>query len=479
MNGHPQAPRPTASRRIARSAKRFAHLGAAACLLVAMAACTPTEGQDSSFQPVPTTNKDYAKAVPITVGNLPISMDVTCTGGTTCADGQLDLVAIVNNLAQPALFPDGSINPTGTVTILRNSPVGTITKLATLVTGQFPSIARWADLDGGAGELDLVVLDNLNERLEVYLNSGAGWPVQPSQSFSLGDAAAQMELVDLDGSGTPNDIVLTVPTLTEIVALVNNGAGFDPPVATVTGSALGRFFAANLDATAGPNTDLDLALLSPVNSLVEFWKGDGTGIFSKTLATSSIGITSVPSYISGGDLLGSGNQDVAILSNTGTTTNAVLTVLGGDGAGNFSQDPIGLPLGAHDVLVLSSGASPDVAVLHTNQSYFSFLQGPVGSVSVTFPATTRSVIDVREGQVDADGSGFADLITAESEKRAVGVFAGDGAGGFSRTQIGFESKVVFPRLVNVKGPAGAGEPLDLLLLQPNEDRLLVLLNTHH
>ena len=67
-----------------------------------------------------------------------------------------------------------------------------------------------------------------------------------------------------------------------------------------------------------------------------------------------------------------------------------------------------------------------------------------------------------------------DMAVAESDKRALGIFAGNGTGGFSRTVIGFSSKVTFPTVVNID----AANQDDILLLQPNSDRLVVLLNVN-
>jgi hypothetical protein len=65
-------------------------------------------------------------------------------------------------------------------------------------------------------------------------------------------------------------------------------------------------------------------------------------------------------------------------------------------------------------------------------------------------------------------------VTVEGDKRAIGIFAGDGAGGLSRTQIGLLTKPTFPRIVDVDN---AGKD-DLLVLEPNSDRLAVFLNVN-
>ena len=50
-------------------------LVAAVVLWGALAACSPTEGDDGLFDPIETTNTDYDAAIFVEVGNNPITMD--------------------------------------------------------------------------------------------------------------------------------------------------------------------------------------------------------------------------------------------------------------------------------------------------------------------------------------------------------------------------------------------------------------------
>ncbi|MEE8434170.1 MAG: hypothetical protein V3S64_05220, partial [bacterium] len=72
---------------------RAGGLVAAVVLWAALAACTPTEGDDGLFDPVTTTNTDYEDADFVSVGNNPITMDAANYDNTNGLD-----IVVVNLL---------------------------------------------------------------------------------------------------------------------------------------------------------------------------------------------------------------------------------------------------------------------------------------------------------------------------------------------------------------------------------------------
>ncbi len=432
-----------------------------AVLAAVIVACAPTEGDDGLFDPVATTNDDFQPVRYVPVGNNPVSMAITGVGSDL-------LVAVVNNLAEPALLPDGSLNPSGTVTILQGDGAGGFTELGSIVTDVFPSQAFWAALNGAIVD-DLVLIHGGSQIISVYLDAGtAPVPTAPTWSVLTGGAIAQASLVDVDGVGGANDLVFTVPAGSNLSAWVDLNA--DPSLAGVLVSSadvagLSRFVAADFNGGG-----LDLAIAYPGGDDVRIFSGDGTGAFT---FNNAIDVVDNPAFISGGDfgLGGAGSTDLAVTLTTSEDGTDDVRVLQDNGDLTFTLATTRTVLeGAGRTFPLDVVGTQDFALVHRREKAVTFFRN--GTLASTRLTTTRDPFDVVAGDVSSDGN--VDLIVGESDDRALGVFLGDGTGGFTRTQIGFLHQVVSPRLVDV-GPA---TPLDLLLLQPNEDRLGVLLNAN-
>lgn len=441
----------------------------AVALAAALAACAPTQGDDGRFDPVGTNNTDFAAAQLVATGDLPVTLDYTTTPG-----GVLDLVAIANGLNDPDVNPGVSSAAAGSITVLRNDGAGNLTALTTLVTGENPTDVRWADLDG-QGDPDLVVLDEFGARVLTFVAPGTeDWPATPNQTVALDSVTAQLEPVDLDGAGGPQDLLLTVPLLDELIALVNANDGSGTLTPSVTTMVLpGKFVAAPLNSG---DATLDVAILSKVNSAVTFWAGAGDGTFAQTLPTTAIGVPVTPGSIVGGHLAGYSSTDVAVLSAFSGDDFSTVTVMINQGDGTFVIDrEISIQERAHNLFVLDvlpDTPQLDLGALHSSKRYFTIVLSEAAAYAIRTPETTRNPSAVISG--DVTGDGIPDVISTEADKRAVGVFAGDGAGGFTRTQIGFTTRLILPHLVDVDGDG----QLDLLLLQPASDRLAILLNQH-
>ena len=448
-----------------------------ALALLLVAACSPTEGNDGKFDPVATTNFDFQAPSYVTLGNLPISMDYTTTNFPTDKTGTLVYVAAVNNVADPPLYPDGSLNPTGTVSVVQNA-AGVFTTTATLTTLEFPTKAMLANLDGNANP-DLIVLDDQNLHVAVYLATGAGtYSATPDQEFTLNGSASQAAIADLEGDGD-DDVVLTVTSTNELIALVNDGSG-TLTLSTTTVSGPSRFVAGDMDG----DSSMDLAILQGGTNTVTLWEWGGAA-FAQTLATTGFTPGYDPQQIVGADFLGLGRLDLAILLRTSDSATDALEIRANtDGLGTFGlSSSILLPKLASHVFALgavgSAGPGADLAVTHTNSRYITYVHNNgSGGFANSLPETTRNPVEVIADPAvlsgDITGDGNADMVTVETEKRAIGIFAGNGAGAFTRTQIGLLTKPTFPRLVDIDGDG----VLDLMVLEPNSDRMAVFLNVH-
>jgi hypothetical protein len=271
-----------------------------------------------------------------------------------------------------------------------------------------------------------------------------------------------------------DDVVLTVPGLESITALVNT-AGTLAQVDSPAVFGLTRFVAQPLNA----GTTVDLAILRPGANTLELFRGDGAGNFDQSLPSTSIAVDGGTTDLVGGEFTGDTFVDLALLGDTFSQDRTLVRLWANDGTGLFTLGPTAtttlLPRGSHIFLVdtLLPGGGQDVAVVHRNDRLLSFLRSNGTGFDLTPLTTTRDPIEVVYGDIDGDLN--VDLVTAEDDRRTIGIFHGDGAGGFTRTQIGLTTHVAFPRLVDVDGELPTPD-LDLIILQPYSDQLAVFEN---
>jgi hypothetical protein len=118
-------------------------------------------------------------------------------------------------------------------------------------------------------------------------------------------------------------------------------------------------------------------------------------------------------------------------------------------------------------------AYDDLAVVNRGKEEITFMSSNgSGGFSAGGLTSTEDPFDLASGEFSSDAN--LDFVSVELKRRVLGVYHGNGAGGFSRTQIGFDSQVTYPTPVGFCG--GAYD--DLLLLQSHSDRVVLLCNAH-
>ena len=430
-----------------------------AALLLALGACAPTEGVSTAFVPVATTNFDFT-ITSILVGDNPRDIAVADYNN----DGKPD-IAVANHFSS-------------SVTVLTNNGGGDFTTLAPkeIAVAGYPSRILWFNLDGNPAHLSLAVIIDVGttHQLVIVKNDGTGG-FAVNKSYDFGTVVNQMvpfcKATTACSTALAQDLIASV-SATKVMAvftnadLANTAATTLTPTTTATADgstsyAPTRFVVGAIDGGMVP----DVAVLLPSVSKLLPLIGDGNGSFA---AGTLVGVPATPHAIAGGNLVrASGALDFAVTSPAAN----VVTIVSNDGTGALTAQPgIAITAAAEAFVAPLGGAYGDVLVSGSDQEAVTYIKSAAdGTFTATGHYTTRNTIAFATG--DYSGTTAKDFVTAEFSKRAVGVFQGDGAGGFTRTQIGFESLVNHP--TTVPNLCGGGKD-DLIALQPNVDQVLVL-----
>ena len=122
---------------------------------------------------------------------------------------------------------------------------------------------------------------------------------------------------------------------------------------------------------------------------------------------------------------------------------------------------------------LFTPSGQDLVVLRRQLNAVYLLDG--NGTGVFIPQTvlvSGDPFDIAQGDFNLDG--LQDLAITERDQRVVTILLGNGLGQFHRTWVAFSSEVRLPTVAHLNGDCSP----DLLLLQPNTDRMVALINSH-
>lgn len=439
-------------------APMFFRAARAVLALVAVTAlaggCSPTEGEPTRFKPVPTTNVDFQAPLYLGAGDYPLALDVLTDGS-----GVLQRVVVSNRYSHDlsvAAWDGTALSLQATLPL----PTGATQ----------PSTVLWADLDGDGNRGDIAVLHSANRELSLYLESAGGGAWSRVATLGLPDVASRMERLQANGTAA-DELVLVVPNANRLIVVVNSdadtaGSYTASRVETTTDGVAtlpGRFAVADFDNDGTP----DIALIHPALNLLTLWLGDGAGGFTHAVTA---GTNDDPKYLVTGEFDGTAGVDVAV----STATDSVVNVYRGNNLGGLARVmDIAVPAVGDRLLagdLVTNDATEELAVMIPGADLFSLIHDPATSVGRSDIGTNEQPQDGVIG--DFSGGTDPDLVLLETEDRALSVYTGNGTGYFTHTAIGFTTLPTFLTKVDADGSAKD----DLLLLQPNQDRLVLLLN---
>jgi len=433
--------------------------------LFSQSGCAPTEGKDTAFHPLTTTNQDFLAPEFTPVGNNPIALAYTSLSGV------LDKVAV-------SIFLENRI------TVLQNTS-GTLTEIASLNTLAYPAKLVMADLDGsGMASPDIAVLNGKALAISVYLNAGAGW--DQAITLTLTDPAAEFQAAQVVGSALP-DLVVAQPGKHQVTLFRNEGAGVftpmelnsdpgaaDPNTVVTTPS---RIVVRDFNADGIP----DLALLLLSTNQVGVLQGNSlTPDTFSVPANTPYPVGVLPKQVLSGNLNGDALvNDLAVFNATDMTFTPLWDAWNAIPGGPIAFTP-GTPSSTTAIpgmallaeLDKSTPASAlEIALVREGDNFVTvFRNDGAGNFTPVHIKVNSGPFDVIVGDWNVDSN--LDLAVAERGTRSISLLAGDGAGNFTSTVLGLESLPTYPTRVDANGDGKD----DLLLLQPLNDSLVLFLH---
>ncbi len=291
--------------------------------------------------------------------------------------------------------------------------------------GHFPNDITIADFNKD-GNLDIAFANHVKKYLTVLLGNGKGqFKEAPHSPFAVQVKPHPHGIISADFNSDGNlDIATDSWGVDSIVILSGDSKGdFKNPAYYATGKhPYERLRTADFNKDGKPDivtTDLD-------GNSVTILLNDGKGNFSTRLFDAG----SAPFGVATGDLNGDGNIDLAVVNaptiSGGKTGNDGLTILLGDGKGNFSilhGSPFETGLGPTRVAIgdLNNDGVNDIAVSNYKSDFVSVYYMSKNGVqsSIQLPNGKHS-----DGIAifDIDNDGKKDIIATSSDENSVTIF---------------------------------------------------------
>jgi len=329
------------------------------------------------------------------------------------SDGKPDLaIALIVNMAVLINNGDGTFGAPIILSVGGSGP-------ASIVTADF----------NNDGDNDLAVGHNTG--ITVRFGNGDGTFANPT-NLSIGLGPTYLAAEDLNGDGSA-DLAVSSYSGSAVSFVINDQSG---------GFKIAPRFTNNSDARSVVARDFnndgktDLAVANPNGNSVSIHLGDGLGGFG-TARVFSVGapptfnISNNPFSLAAADL----NNDNKLDLVTANFTGGGVSILTGDGTGNFVSQKIAVAGGSPQFVATSDfnlDGKPDVAL--TRSGNFSVVTILFGNGNGGFsgqtdsPASIGNPLAITVG--DLNGDNKPDLVVGSNPGSSVSVLLNNGAGGF-------------------------------------------------
>jgi len=312
-------------------------------------------------------------------------------------------------------------NTDNTLSLFLGNGDGTFVAPATIPTGVGPVWIVSANFNPTVNNdlnLDLAVVNHTANTFSILLGNGDG-TFKPKVDISTGAGSGPVAAVaaTLTSSGF-SDLVVVNNTNDTLAIFLGNGDGtFKPPTFINTGHAPSSIAAADFNSDG----HIDLAVTNQNDNTVSVFLGNGDGTFKNR---TDFAVGTAPVWVSTGDINGDGFIDLAVANNTDNT----VSVLNGNGDGTFQAQavfpagngPTSLAIadfnvdGRLDILIADQTDNAVSILLNLGSGLFGpNFELPVG----TTPVAVASA--------DFDGNGTPDAVTADKGSNTATVILND------------------------------------------------------
>ena len=382
---------------------------------------------------------------------------------------------VTNDGVSDLVMPNGT---TDEVVILPGVGDGTfdVGSLATLAVGNNPVAVTLADLNGDAS-LDIVVVNQDDDDITVYLADGAGG-FGGRTDFAVGDAPTSVAAGNVSNLDDANvDLVVTNEGDNNVSVLLGNGAGGFAAAGTyaVVGLPqdveLGQTNDDNDDDAVNASDYLDIVTANGMESgTVSVLMGDGHGVFMEYEQY-------VPDSVWMADLNGDGFEDIVVANSAGNTVSVLLHDGAGGFEGRWTYDTGDVPVA---VTVADVNSDGDLDIITANRGVVGAANGTISvllgngtGVFTTLGAQAVGPEPVALAAGQINGAGGIDLVVANRQDGTVTVLFGNNNGTFTaQPAINVGNVPVAVHLTDLNNDLD----LDVVAANSLDDTITVLLN---
>ena len=369
---------------------------------------------------------------------LPVIFTVTTPAVCKISDNLVMLLGAgtcsitANQAGNGAFNAATSVTNSFTVATAKTSTTFSAAMGSPITVGSSPQSMATGDFNGD-GVPDLAVANFNNGNMTVLLGTGTGtFNAAKKSPFMVGNNPRGVGVGDFTGNGIQD-------------LLAANSA--DDNLSVLLGSGSGGFTAEQNNPFAVDPSSLvvgdfngdgiqDFAVTDLTSNTVKILLGNGAGGFTGSHNGIPFPAGSSPQAIAVGDFNGDGIEDLVIADFTGKG----VTVLQGDGAGNFTAftgSPFPVGPNPYSVVVgdFNGDGIQDLATANLLGNSVTVLLGN-GAGGFTQVQGSPFMVGSNPASVvvgDFNGDGFADLATANSGTNTVTVLLGNGKGGFTQS----------------------------------------------
>jgi hypothetical protein len=305
--------------------------------------------------------------------------------------------------------------------------------ITALTTGHAPAFVTAASLRSNKIQ-DLIVSNNGDNDVSVFLGNGDGTFVTPGVTYATGTAPTWIATGVFQTANSNVDLAVANQSGGTVSILLGDGTG---KLGAKTDIPTGRSPVSVVVADFNGDGNLDLAVANQLDNTISLFFGDGTGKFNPpTTVPALLNTGHAPTALATADFNGDGHADLAVVNKNDNTVSIFL----GNGDGSF-RTRTDYATGVAPVYVATGDFNGDgvldLAVANNTDDTVSILFGQTGSDGKANGAfATRTDYEAGAGPTsiavaDYNLDGILDLAVTDSTSNTISLLFGLTGGAFN------------------------------------------------